>query len=131
MSSIRDQIRAQVFSAESSKIKSEVVEFFGAKIEIRQSTLGQTISAQNDEDRESAIIDLLVKNAYVPNTDIRVFEDTDAEQFKLMPFGADFIRVSKTMEILTGIDFREVADKAKEGQPDKVGNEVSVGAEEV
>lgn len=99
----RDSIRAEIFKTRD--VKKVEIEFFGAKIEIRQMLLADVIQAGDNPDRESAIIESLIKYAYVPNTDERVFEEGDAESFKKMPFGADFIRVSNALEELTEVNF--------------------------
>ena len=130
MSDIRSQLRGQIFAAENAKVQNRKVVFFGATIELRQSTLGQTLEAQANEDREAAVIDILIRRAFVPDTDVLVFEEADADSLKAMPFGADFIRVSSALEEMTGVDFRSMANKAKEGQSNQAGNETVVGTEE-
>lgn len=99
----RDSVRAEIFKTRT--IKKVEIEFFGAQIEIRQMRLQDILQANDNPDRESAIIESLIKYAYVPGTDERVFEEGDAEAFKNMPFGADFIRVSKALEELTEVNF--------------------------
>lgn len=129
MSSIRDQIRTQVFSGENAP-KHEKVLFFGATIELRQPTLAQVLEAQSAESRESAVIDMLVNRAFVPDTDERVFEDTDADTLKGLPFGADFIRVSTAFTNMSDVDFRDGKDAA-EAESDKTSdNETGLGASE-
>lgn len=113
--SLRDKIRAEVFK--SKEVKRLVVEFFGQKIELRQPMLGDILGAQDNEDRQSAVIETLIKYAYAPGTDVRLFEDTDADQFKVMPFGADFIRVSKALEELTEVNFLDKKASSKGTTP--------------
>jgi len=100
----RDEIRAQVFSS-AHKVKSEQILFFGSIIEIRQPTLGGIIDARSKADGNVAIVDTLVERAYVPGTDTKVFEETDADGLKAMPFGADFIRVTEALTRLTEVNF--------------------------
>lgn len=99
----RDSLRAAIFKTRQPK--SKIIQFFDAEIEIRQSQLGDIISAKENEDRQAAVIETLVNNAFVPGTDIKVFEMADAESFKAMPFGADFIRVTKALEELSEVNF--------------------------
>lgn len=99
----RNDIRAKIFA--KREIKKKVIQFFGSEIELRQPTLGDIINARENEDRQAAVIETLVKYAYVPGTDERVFEDADAEAFANMPFGADFLRASKALEELTEVNF--------------------------
>lgn len=110
----RDELRAKIFAAHS--VKKLPVEFFGADIELRQPILADIIKAQKSEDRESAVIQTLVDYAYVPGTDDKVFEAADAESFKVMPFGADFIRVSNALEELTEVNFLDKSATSKGGQ---------------
>lgn len=101
--STRDQMRAKIFAAKT--VKRKTIDFFGTDIEIRQPTLGDIVDAQSNEDRKAAVVETLIKYAYIPKTDTKVFEDGDADVFKGMPFGGDFIRVSKTLEELTEVNF--------------------------
>lgn len=100
----RDEIRAQILATKIPSTK--VIDLFGAQVEIRQPTLGAILDAgSSEEEKQSAIIDTLIKFTYVPGTDELVFELADADTFKTMPFGADLLRVSKAFEELTQIDF--------------------------
>lgn len=110
----RDQIRAKVFA--DKKLKTEEIEFFGAKIEIRQMKLADILNAQATEDRESAIIDTLIKYAFIPGTDEKVFEEGDAASLKNMPFGADFGRVAKAMETVSEVNFLDTKQPSTVGQ---------------
>jgi hypothetical protein len=110
----RDMLRAKIFAAH--EVKKIPVDFFGVKIELRQPVLSDIIKAQGEEDRESAIIQTLVDYAYVPGTEQKVFETGDAASFKTMPFGADFLRVSKALEDLTEINFLDKSATSKKDQ---------------
>lgn len=126
----RDQIRARVFSG-ANKPKKKVIDFFGSQIELRQPTLSQVLDAQANDDREAAVIDMLINRAYVPNTEESVFEETDAESLKALPFTGDFVRVSNAFEDMTDVNFRDRQGKTEEKSDTPVDNETSVGAEEV
>lgn len=108
----RDDIRSKIFA--TRELKKIEVEFFGTKIEMRQMQLSDILVAQNNEDRESGVIDMLIKYAYVPGTDEKVFEDADAAAFKQLPFGADFQRLSKAMEELTEVNFLDKKPSSKD-----------------
>jgi hypothetical protein len=103
MSTTRDELRAKLLASRAPT--SKAVTFFGEKIEIRQPTLGAILAAREQDDRESAIINTLIMYAYVPGTDELVFEDADIDALKGMPFGGDFVAVSKALEDLTTINF--------------------------
>lgn len=99
----RDAIRARIFA--SRKPASKIITFFGEEIEFRQSTFGEILAAKESASPESAVIGALVSQAFIPGTNEHVFEEGDAEALKAQPFGDDFIRVAKTIEELTQVNF--------------------------
>jgi hypothetical protein len=104
----RDSLRAKIFSAK--KVRRKEIDFFDGRIELRQPTLGDIVDAQDNKDRKAAVVETLIKYAYIPGTDTKVFEEGDADVFKGMPFGADFIRVSKALEELTEVNFLDTSN---------------------
>ena len=125
----RDDIRAAIFGSEESKIQKRLVQFFGAQVEVRQPTLGQILAAQQNPDRQAAVIDQLVANTYIPGTETKVFEIEDADQFKEMPFGDNFIRVSEAFEDMSSVNFREGEGAPEEESNTPAHNEAGVGTE--
>jgi hypothetical protein len=103
----RDAIRSAIFS--DKKVAVEKIMFFGQEIELRQPILRQILAVQATEDRESVIVDTLIKYAFVPGTEEKVFEDGDAEQLLALPFGKDMLRVSTALTKLTDVDFLDTA----------------------
>lgn len=101
----RDEIRAAILGTEH-KPKFKIVSFFGQQIELRQGTLGDILEARDNDDRQGAVIRVLTERAFIPGTETRVFEDTDADQLKRLPFGPDFIRVSNALEELSDVNFQ-------------------------
>lgn len=99
----RDEIRSAIFSPK--KAKSKTVTFFGTKIEIRQSTLMDIVSAAGEEDRKSAIAGALIRSAYVPGTDQKVFEEADTDSLLQLPFGGDFIKVNEAIQEMSEVNF--------------------------
>ncbi len=112
--STRDTIRGKIFA--SKEFSKRTVEFFGEKIELRQPSLGLILQVQDEEDRKSAVIDTLIKYAYVPETDEKVFEDGDEASLLALPFGPDFIRVSNALEELTQVNFLDKGTSSGPGQ---------------
>src|SRR5690349_13839844 len=106
----RDEIRAAIFSGKN--IRKERISLFGTEIEVRQPTLGEMLDFQSMEDRKNAIARLLITYSYVPNTDIKVFEDTDMESLLALPFGAELVEVNNAIERLTSVQVQ--VDEAKE-----------------
>lgn len=112
--STRDELRAAIFSTKQANVIPVV--FFGANIELRQPSLGDILKAQKNEDREAAVIETLIDYAYVPETDEKVFEKADASAMKALPFGADFLRVTKALETLTEVNFLDKPTSSKDDQ---------------
>lgn len=109
----RDSMRAAIFASQNKKLKSKVISFFGQDVEIRQPKLGSILDAREEEDRQAAVINTLVEYTYVPGTDIKLFDDADADAFKEMPFGKDFLAVNKTLEELTEVNFLDKKPASK------------------
>jgi hypothetical protein len=99
----RAKLRAKIFSYRPPKKK--IITFFDALIEIRQPLLGDIVRAQENEDREAAVIETLVRYSYIPGTDERIFEESDSESLKSMPFGGDFLAVTQAFAELTEVNF--------------------------
>lgn len=100
----KDSLRAAIFT--TRKPAKKVIDFFGVNIELRQPILEDILQAANTEGNSNqAVIDQLVKYAYVPDTDILIFDEADADQFKVMPFGKEFVAVIDALQELTGVNF--------------------------
>lgn len=101
----RNTLRASIFKGK--KLKRKEIEFFGQTIEIQQPSLGAVISASEAEDRQAIVIETLIKYAYIPGTDVLLFESGDAATFAGMPFGADFTRVIEAIQELSEVNFQD------------------------
>lgn len=104
----RDAIRSAVFNQSAKK---EVVTFAGIEIELRQPPIG-AILMQNTDDRKSLMVKMLIDYCYVPDTEERVFEDTDKEMIMAMPFNKDWTTLQNAISRLTDID-AEVSKQSK------------------
>lgn len=100
----RDSVRSAIF-ANAGKYRKETLSFFGTEIELRQPSLGAIIEAKEAANSQNAIINTLIRYAYVPGTNVKVFEDADEEALRELPFGGDFIEVTKKLEVLTEVNF--------------------------
>lgn len=104
----RDQIRSQIFSAESRKGKSKIVIFHGAEVEIRQPVIGDIINqSEKDGATAQAMLKLIIKNTFVPNTDERVFEDADYDALVGMPLDESFNAIIDAITDITGVKVKE------------------------
>lgn len=130
----RDAIRAQIASA---KPQSEVIDFFGADIEFRQPTIGTILEMRQVEASEASFM-MLLNFAFVPDTNEKVFELTDEDWLRELPFGEDMQRVISAVNKLLGIGGRAIdeliADAMKsdgQGSDAVDGDDGRSGAEEV
>ena len=98
----RDDLRAQIFAPKAFKSRS--LKLFGAEVEIRQPSLGDILTFQDEVDKQTGLILLLTGYCYVPGTNEKVFEEADADGILNMPFGDDLIKLNEIIEELTGID---------------------------
>ena len=99
----RDQIRAELVG-NKRPLRKELVTLFGMEIELRQPTLGAILEARMDSDEKTRTTDIFIRYAYVPNTDEKVFEDTDRAAILEWPFDEDVLKVQMAIAKLTGID---------------------------
>jgi hypothetical protein len=95
-------VKSRMFSAERRRFKSEIVTFFGEEIEIRQSTIGRMLDRAEDMSNGNALINVLLNYAYLPGTELPMFDDTDVETLKNQPYGADFEGVMAAFNRITG-----------------------------
>lgn len=105
----RDEIRANLLKSRPQE--KRIVRFFEEDIEIRQPTLDDIIKAAyatsaDDDTSKVAVISILVKYSYIPGTDERVFDETDVDVLKQLPFGPDFARLMQAYQELTDVNFQ-------------------------
>lgn len=98
----RDTIREAVFT--SRKPKSKSISFRGADIEIRQPSVRLIMDLANAEDKASSAAKMLINFAYVPGTDIKIFDMEDTDSLLNMPFDEDWKDVNEAIAEMTGVD---------------------------
>lgn len=99
----KDDIRSKIFSSDSKKPKSQVIEFFGSKIEIRQASLTEMMD--QGETGKNALVKSLISSAYIPGTDEKVFTPEDYDQLAALPYGDDFNRLLECLKELRVVNF--------------------------
>lgn len=106
MAKTRSELRDAIFSSDKTKPQTRDVTFFGEKLEIRQPDLKTilSISSSSAENRQLAIVDMIIAYAYVPGTDERVFEDPDKDTLLALPFGSDYTELQKAISELTNVN---------------------------
>ena len=98
----RDSLRSKLLS--THKPESRLITLFGAEIELRQPQLQDVMKARETEDPADRAADMIIRYAYVPGTNERVFEEADKDTIVQWPFGGEFMELQKALTSLTGID---------------------------
>lgn len=127
----RDKIREKIFSSESKKGRTQEVSFYGTIIEIRQPMTKDILAINNadpedakfmddnERARQAPFIRMILKYAYVPNTDERVFEEGDIESLLSMPWSTDMTDAMRVMSSLTGVKIEEKVKNSEDPQSSK------------
>lgn len=105
----RDEIRASIFSSEYSVPKVERIDFNGVQIELRQPLVKGFMDQQGGENREF-FARFLIDNAYIPETDEKVFDVADRDVLLEMPMNSSWSRAVQAIQVLIDI---KVDDKVK------------------
>lgn len=107
----RDEMRAKIFSA---KPAFEIVDdFYGVRLELRQPSLAIALEARNQGETE-AVFQMLLNYAFVPGTNEKVFEPTDVDMLRDLPFGPAMTDLMGKVNKLLGIDEATVAELLKD-----------------
>jgi len=106
----RDDIRAAIFSSDSKKPQVFSLTFFGQKLELRQPSVDNIIKLSDESSNTTNnVVDILIEYAFIPGTTEKVFEKTDADAIKSLPFNKDFSAVIAGFKELTDINLEEEA----------------------
>jgi hypothetical protein len=100
-------LRQKIFSSERTKRQARTVDFFDTKIEIRQPTLGSLLTAKDLGNSRDMVVRSLIDCAFDPGTGQKVFQESDFEAIKELPWTSEFEIVSGVLNELTGLDFKE------------------------
>lgn len=106
MAKTRSALRDAIFSSDRTKPQVRTVTFFGEELEIRQPDLRTilSISSSSAENRQMAIVDMIIAYAFVPGTNERVFEEPDKDSLLGLPFGNDYSELQKAISELTNVN---------------------------
>jgi len=92
----------------SKPFKTEKVTLFGQEIELRQPSVRDAFAlAQEKDENSQLLVDILIKYAYVPGTDERVFEEGDREAILQWPVGDWVKELTDKFISLSGVDVEE------------------------
>lgn len=80
----------------------------GMEVEVRQPTVGMQLVLGQMEDSSKRMLRMFVEHVFVPNTDEKVFEESDYEVLREMPAGGDYTNIltsiTEVMGIRTGVE---------------------------
>ncbi len=99
----RDAIRAALVGSRQEGA-SRAIKLFGIDIELRQPTFKSIMEARIEGDGATRAIDMIIKYAYVPGSEERIFEEGDIPQMEEWPFGPDLVAIQNAIVEMTGID---------------------------
>lgn len=101
----RDSLRQTIFDGERTKCKRAPVTFNGAKFELQQPTITEVTELNERPEASSRVAVMLIKHAYVPGTNERVFEEADYEVLASLPYTPELTAIQETMtNFLVGDD---------------------------
>lgn len=121
---LRDKLRAQALK--SQDVKKVLVTFNGAEIELRQVSLRVTLASRPNEDKMSAAersVRTFIDHAFIPGTDVKVFEDADVQTLMNMPFNKEWVDIQGKILELSGIKQADVDATEKELANDPLGGQ--------
>lgn len=95
----KDELRAKIFSAENSKCKRVEITFNGAKLELQQPTITEVMELNDRPEASARVAVMLIKHAYVPNTDVHVFDDTDYDVLAALPYSPELTVIQEHMNV--------------------------------
>ncbi len=107
----RGELRSKIFQAK--KLNSEIVEFRGVEVEVRQPTLGQILDTRDSQSSKDGTISVLIERVFVPGTHEHVFEEADREGMYGMPFDEDLMNLNRVVSRLAGINIEEAEEGLK------------------
>lgn len=100
-------LKSRIFSSVNKRLRSEKVEFFGAQIEVRQATVGETLDMRLGDDDRPMLIHVLLNYVYVPGTQEKVFSEADVDQLQSLPYGPEMEMVMSAWRKLTQVNVGE------------------------
>ncbi len=87
--------------------------FFDLEIELHQPSLDAIMGKIFEGGIKERMTDAIINYAYVPDTNIQIFEEADAPQILKWPFGADWKRMQDAITELLGLDITETEEELK------------------
>ena len=98
----RDELRTLLLGSKHES-ESKLITLWGIEIELRQASLKDVLKASDTDDAETNAVNMVIRYAYVPGTNERIFEPADKDVILSWPFGEDMQKLQKIVGELTGI----------------------------
>lgn len=84
----RDSIRNKIFSQKNTELKKIPVPFNGEILEFRQPSIEMIASLRDSGSEDSNFLAVcLINFCFIPETDIKVFDESDYDRILKMPYG--------------------------------------------
>lgn len=93
--------------------KSKRVNFFGQEFELRQADLGSILDGADGSSTQKQVADFIINNAYVIDTNVKIFEPTDIDFILNWPFGKEFLELQDVINELMGVDVTKAEEELK------------------
>lgn len=101
----KDEIRTKLFSKKERKIV--MISLWNAEIELRQPTVGEMLDQSQETDQRVMISSFLIRQAYVPGTNEKVFSTADQDGILNWPYGKWVTDITEALRELTDLEIEE------------------------
>jgi len=101
----RDDIRARLFAKKERK--SVTIDLWDTEIELRQPTVAEMLDQTEETDQRVMIASFLIRQAYIPGTDEKVFDFADQSGILNWPYGKWVQELTNALRDLTDLDIEE------------------------
>ncbi len=112
INAVRDSMRAKIFNP--PKETPVLCEFFGTQVELKCPTMADVFAATSTEDKKTQAVNMIIQYCYIPNTDVKVFEDADKDSLLQLPFNKDMTRLQNAMAKLINPSVEEELGNSEE-----------------
>jgi hypothetical protein len=102
----KDDIRAAILGS-AGRYRRTKVSVNGVQVEIRQPSMAAMMAAEAQSTVQNLFLSILLNYAYVPDTDEKVFDDTDEEVLRQLGFSGDVQAVLDAFQEVTKISTKE------------------------
>lgn len=84
-----------------------MITLWDTEIELRQPTIGEMLDQSQETDQRVMISSFLIRQAYVPGTREKVFDDADEKGIMNWPYGKWVTDITEALRELTDLEIEE------------------------